>query len=200
MHHDLITVPLGQRRPGIFWLRLYDGDAAHVAVVTEVPGNPSSSVTNAISQIAYYIQSRFQLDAARLALYEIWPSGSPTGDQPTIHRVRFGHGPAWQEGTRDEIEALIGASLVELPAHAELYQRVITLGGGVTTEIIRPLFAALPVEQLPPPHNPSRCRHIDRFRQIADKQDAHDAQGRKLEDDLEVGRAFLTTLTLDDLR
>jgi hypothetical protein len=68
VHHDLITVPLGHRRPGIFWLRLYDGDATHVAVVTEVPGNPSSSVTNAISQIAYYIESRFQLNAERLAL------------------------------------------------------------------------------------------------------------------------------------
>lgn len=200
VHHDLITVPLGHRRPGIFWLRLYHGDQGHLAVVTEVPGNPSSSVTNAISQIAYHIETSFHLDPDRLALYEIWPSGSPTGDQPTIHLVRFGQGPAWQDATRDEIEALIGGSLPELPAHAELYQRVIALGGGVTTEIIRPLFEALPVEQLPPPHNPSRCPHIDRFRHIADTQDGPDAQGRGLEDDLQAGSAFLTTLTPDDHR
>jgi len=199
LHHDLISVPLGHRRPGIFWLRLYHGDTGHIAVVSEVPGNPSLSVTNGISQIAYYIETEFQLEAGRLVLYEIWPSGSPTGDQPTIHRVQFGQGPAWQDATRDDIEALIGAALPELPDHAELYQRVLSLGGGVTTEIIRPLFEALPVDQLPPPHNPSRCTHIDRFRQIADQHDTPDAQGRWLEHDLEIGRMFLKTLTPDDL-
>ncbi len=41
MYHDLVEVPCGNRRPGIFWLRLYKGSAHLVAIVTEVPGNPS---------------------------------------------------------------------------------------------------------------------------------------------------------------
>lgn len=113
--------------------------------------------------------------------------------------MQFGQAPAWQDATRDAIEKLIGGTLAELPDHAEFYRRVLSLGGGVTTEIIRPLFEALPVDQLPPPHNPSRCRHIDRFRQIADEQNTPEGR-RWLEHDLEVGRAFLTTLTPDDLR
>jgi hypothetical protein len=66
VHHDLITVPLWGDRPGIFWLRLYRGQGRYVAVVTAVPGDPSGSITNCISRVAYHVQR--QLTSRRVSL------------------------------------------------------------------------------------------------------------------------------------
>ncbi len=50
-HHGLIEVPLAGRPAGIYWLRFYRGTPRSVALLTEVPGNPSLSVTNAMSRV-----------------------------------------------------------------------------------------------------------------------------------------------------
>ena len=169
IHHDLIAVPLGHREPGIYWLRLYKAaDGRHVAIVTEVPGNPSFSVTNAMSRMAYYIAERFQIDATRLVLYEVWPGGSVGHDVAGFKRVSAAtEAPSWNDASRDEVEALVGQALPSLPGHDELYKRVLALGGGLRREIWRQVFFAIPVKDLPPPHNPSNCTHSDRFRRIA---------------------------------
>ena len=198
VHHDLITVPFGNREPGIFWLRMYERGADRIAVLTEVPGNPSSSVTNSISSIAHHIEKRFGVSSDHLVLFEIWPRGSVGVDIPNVKRVRPGRAPVWTDSSRAEIEALVGGPLPELPTHEELYRRVLALGGGVMEERRRPVFEPVPVSDLPPPHNPSRCQHIDRFRHIAERtQGSADSSS---EAELEAGRAFLGTLTPDDLR
>lgn len=82
IHHDLITVPLGGRQRGIYWLRLYRSGRDHVAVVTEVPGNPSLSATNAIEEIARWIEDEFGVATGVLTIYVIWPRGSLAWGDP----------------------------------------------------------------------------------------------------------------------
>jgi len=197
VHHDLVEVPFGNRRAGIFWSRLYRGEADSVAIVTEVPGNPSLSVTNGNSRIAYYVKERFGV--TRLKLFEVWPRGSNGWDVPSVKRVRSAKlSPRWTKSSRSEVEALVGASLPELPRHRELYRRVLALGGGRIEELWRPVFEAIPVEDLPPPHLPSRCEHIERFQEIVAQVEA--VSGPSFEASLEAGRVFLGTITTDDIR
>jgi hypothetical protein len=94
-------------------------------------------------------------------------------------------------------QPIIGTVLPELPLHDELYRRVIALGGGVTQEVVRPLFEAVPVDSLPPFHNPARCRHHRRFGRMAAQQEPGSATPRA---DLAAGKAFLASLTPRDLR
>jgi hypothetical protein len=192
-------VPFGHGRPGIFWLRLYEGPAGHVGIVTEVPGNPARSVTNGISQIAYHIGKHFAIAPHRLVLYEVWPSGSPTGDSPDIHRVNLRGQTGWDKASRKEIEAHVGGALSRLPPHDDLYRRVLACGGGVTRKVLRSIFEAVPVLTLPPPHNPSRCRHSDRFGRTCHRQSASLAQRSEVVQDLESGAAFLASLSPRDL-
>ena len=67
-HHGLVKVPLGDtcQPAGIYWLRSYKGAPRCVAVLTEVPGNPSLSVTNAISRVSAFVADRFLVDLSEL--------------------------------------------------------------------------------------------------------------------------------------
>ena len=59
------------------------------------------------------------------------------------------------------------------------------------------MFAAIPVEELPPPHNPSRCKHLARFRRLVDLM--HE-RGLSAEEATEAaGGEFLASLTPEDL-
>lgn len=209
VYHDLLTVPLGRRNPGIFWLRLYaTSQRDHVAVVTEVPGNPSSSVTNCVSRIAYSIERRFGIPPGRLVLYEVWPQGSPA-DNPGIRRVDLGEAPDWANASKADIEAIIGCVLMDLPSHDELYRRVLALGGGAMREVFRSVFEAVPVADLPPPaflatltrRDLRRCEfHKARWKDIADESvRVIEALGRRDAQDY-VEAAQHAHLRRDDLR
>lgn len=194
VHHDLISVPFGDGEPGVYWLRLYEGASRYVAVVTEVPGNGSSSIMVATEQIAVFILQEYGISPENLTLFEIWPRGCLDGG-PVVHRVVAG--PKWIDSSRDDIEALVGAPLPELPAHEDLWGQVVARRI-VMDEQWRPVFEAVPVAELPPPHGPFKCRYRDRFKLIEERTQVgaeswHDA-------DLAAGRAFLGTLTADDLR
>ena len=196
-HHGLLTVPQGQVRPGIYWLRLFEDAGRYIAVVTEIPGNPAGAVTNAVEEIAKAITGRWGGLPADLVFFEVWPAGSPGWSETNVQRVQFRGQTKWADSNRAEIEELVGGSLPDLPAHEELYEQVLAIGGGVVEEIRRPVFAALPVEELPPPHNPSRCKHLARFRRLADL--AHE-RGMSGDDATKAaGREFLASLTPDDL-
>lgn len=220
-HHDLIRVDFGRRQPGIYWLRLYKAEGAAVAILTEVPGNPGLSVTNAVSSIASFVARESNLDLRELVLYEVWPSGGPvsshinrvsltsTGQevvphvgpgkrQKVITGTRFTGSPEWGDATWVEVEALLGQPVSHLPEHEELYKRVCDLGGGVVEEVRRPVFEALPVEELPPPHNPSGCKHYVRFEELEASLDP-DEFPHWIERGVEAGRRFLDTLTPEDI-
>jgi hypothetical protein len=190
-------LPLGERKPGVYWLRLLTSDEGHsVAVATEVPGNPAMSVTNAISRVADYVMQRFQIRRGRLRLYQVWPRGCH-GAESGVKYVSIDHGLAWRRASRREIETIVGLRMPVLPSHSELYARVLALGGGVSRETWRPIFEAVDVGDLPPPHRPFQCAHAARFETILnagasafpDSGDAH----------LAAGREFLNTLTAADL-
>jgi len=199
-HNGLINVPAALGDPSIYWLRLYSAHSSSVVVVTEVPGNPGQSVTNAIERVADFTCTSFSLDPVQLVLFEMWPKSSRW--TPSVKRVviprRRGTQPAWIRSSRAEIEQYIGRKLSDLPLHDALYAAVRALGGGVLVERRQDTFTALPVEELPPPHSPSRCDHASRFRQIASRLVS---EGRPTRDiSLAAGREFLASLSPADLQ
>lgn len=188
-YHDLIKVPLS--KPGIYWLRLYrESSGSSVAIVTEVPGNPGKSVTNAISEVADYITVSFRVDSERLKLYQIWPRRAGARGGAEYRRVMLsGAHPEWSSVASQEVEDLVGGRLPTLPRHEALYSRVLSLGGGNSQEIYRWVFEAIPVGRLPPPHNPSNCVHFGRFKTLLDGGMAPTV----------AGQVFIATLTPADL-
>ena len=100
--------------------------------------------------------------------------------------------PEWRTVTREDIEGHVGCALPDLPAHDELYQRVLERGGGTVPNIYRDVFEAVNVKDLPPFHNPSRCAHHSTFELLVDMAKgplwSHD-------DDLKIGQQFMLTLT-----
>ncbi len=197
-YHDLIVVPHQGSEPGIYWLRLYQEGEQHVAVVTEVPGNPGLSVTNAIKRITRYLTERFGVEDEHLALFEVWPSGALEGITLCWSRVDSpGGDPDCAPTTRGAVEAIIGGTLGDLPEHDILYARVGTLGGHVWQKQWRKIFVPLPVTELPPPHNPSKCAHAERFNRLAAAVWSDESTGE--DRDREIGRQFLASLTANDL-
>ncbi len=196
VHHGLITGPIGSGEPGIYWLRLYVGASDHIAVVTEVPGNGSFSVMNGTEQISSFLAAQHGLSLNNLTLFEIWPSGSfQIGT--LVHRVLAGPELAWIESSRSEIEALVGAALPELPSHQDLWAQVVARRH-VMDEQWRPVFKAVEVAGLPPPHGPFKCQHRDRFDLIRQQMEVGAESWH--EANLVAGRRFLATLTPEDLQ
>jgi hypothetical protein len=163
IYHDLLTVSyVDSRRAGIYWLRLFrDGDR-YVAVITEVPGNPSFSVTNAISEITIHIMQEFEIRPDRLSAYQIHPRRTDYGET-NVKRVSVGRYPSWEGSSRAEIEADLGIPLPELPAHEELYRQVLQRGGGTYRNIYRAIFEAVDPTELPPFYDPFKCKHFERL-------------------------------------
>jgi len=196
VYHDLIVLPLGREQPTIFWLRLFKkADSSYVAVVTEVPGNLSTSVVNCISGILSEILRRFELTATQLVVYEIFPR-TYRGGRTELDRVRFQPDPSWRAVDRAAIEHDCGQPLPPLPDHAELHQRVLDAGGGRYITIRQDVFEAVDVGSLPPPHNPYQCAHGSRFEELR----VADGKGRvrSFVDLLAVGRTFMNGLSKAD--
>lgn len=215
-HHGLIEVPLPGRASGIYWLRFYRGEPRCVAVLTEVPGNPTLSLVNAVSRISDFVARRFEVELTDLIIFQVWPKGAvgkprvervtftddgsektpwarESRDLAAAERARFTGRPKWWDSTKDAIEAIVGVPLESLPDHEELYAAVRALGGGTTQELWRRVFEAVDVDTLPPPHNPSKCRYAKRFvgidRRLAKKGPV---------DELAAGREFLATLSPEE--
>lgn len=199
VHHDLITVSSSRRRPpGIHWLRLYKDGNEHLAVITNVPGNPGRPATNSIEDIARHILDGFGIEASQLTLFEVWPRGASEGIGPSWKSVTtVSSSRHWTDTTRSAVEGVVGVPLPELPGHDDLYSRVLALGGGRWEDIWRPVFEAFPLAELPPPHNPAKCEHVDRFHQI--EEEVKDESGSRELDQIEAGRQFLATLSSADL-
>lgn len=191
VHHGLLTL---RDRGGIYWLRLYRS-VPSVAVVTEVPGNPGPSAVNAIEMVMEEVGARFRQGSAVRIWFVIIPRGAHGARQRSMWRVALGPRRPWDDVTRRDIERVIGLRLRPLPAHRELYAMVRRAGGGSTVEESRDVFEAIPVQDFPAPHNPSRCDHYTRFQRIG-----RDLAGPHDEPDWQrVGRAFLASLTSADI-
>jgi hypothetical protein len=168
--------------------------------LTEVPGNPSFSVTNGMPKILPHLRERFDLPAdAEVIVYEIWPKGAYGDPQSRVMRVPLLKEVSYQKATRKQIQRLLGEPLLELPPHEELHRRVLAIGGGVTEDKWRHIFVAIPVTDLPPPQLPFNCLHLERFQAMQAAGDvgesANDRSARK-----SLGQRFWDSLTCDDLR
>jgi hypothetical protein len=206
IYHDLIDVPHGVRKTGIYWLRLFREGSAYIAIVTEVPGNPSFSVTNGIEVIGYHIAEEFQIDPPGLSLYQIHPSTN-TYSEANVRRVTMdysrgnpphGWSPGWYGASRAEIEGHIGAPLPELPTHEDLYERVLGRGGGVYNNIYREIFEAVNARGLPPFRGPFRCAHSARFKRMEEEAEGPHKTRLTFRDEQRLGREFTDALTEDD--
>ncbi len=196
VYHDLLMVPRPSGTPWIYWLRLLRSGDTSLAVVTNVPGDPSGSSTNRIETVAEYVQSTFHAPSMRL--FDVWPRRAREYGEPRWCEVPLTDiNRRWPETSRAQLEEEIGVPLPDLPSHDELYRRVIALGGGTEQEVYVRVFEAFPVERLPPPHLPARCAHLGRFHEIEAALTARFSNG--IERSLEAGRCFLATLTPVDL-
>jgi len=215
-HHGLVKIPLGGRPDGIYWVRFYRGDPACVAVLTEVPGNPSLSLTNAISTIASTLAGRFSVNLRELVVFDVYPrhGGRPaawtrvsfTHDgterapgrgqwRREVAKNQFTSEPEWWSSSRREVERLVGAHLPDLPSHEELLDQVRAEGGGTSQAIWQAVFTAVEVSELPPPHNPSSCHWAPRFEAIASRKVRRGGSTQGLD----AGREFIQTITPEDL-
>lgn len=193
IYHDLLTVPSGSRKTGLYWLRLFRQGGRYVAVITEVPGNPGFSVTTIISGITIHILQEFGIGSDQLTAYGIYPRVSDL-DSTSVCQVKAGPPVSWKRSSLAEIEADLGIQLPELPHHEELYRQVLQRGGGSRTNIYHDIFEAFPVADLPSFRNPFKCVHSERFKTM--KADAEKESPRY--DQERVGRAFADTLTTVD--
>ncbi len=194
LFHDLIMAPAREHGYGVYWLRLYAVGATRVAVVTEVPGNPGQSVVNASEAIVEEILRQFEVDAGSLALFLVMPSGF-TGGALTAWQVHDSPELRWDRVTIGDIEGFVGQPLAALPAHVDLLDRVLALGGDANDEVHEPVFEAIPVDKLPPPHLPFKCALAERFEAIKANVGPEDVDQA---DSVRLGEQFLATLTADD--
>lgn len=198
LYHDMFIAGHGFGGPGIYWLRLWQRESGHIAVVTQVPGNPGPSITNGHSSIVACIAERFEVSADRLTFFEIWPSGAIDEGMPAQYMlVTHGStGPEWLDAELAEIEREVGEALPPLPPHEELVNLVREAGGMLPEPIFEQQWEALPVAELPFPHNPSSCAHIGRFQEL-DRQLVREVADRD-ERRVEIGRRFIESLTATD--
>ncbi|MHB8246475.1 MAG: hypothetical protein ACYDGN_14225 [Acidimicrobiales bacterium] len=199
-HNGLITCPFGwERKPVICWLRLFQdptGDPKWIAIVTEVPGNPGGSISNQHPTVQAALLNQFGTELDSIALFHAWPKGCLSGDNARWSKIDRNGYAEDRDASRPVAECLVGQSLPDLPEHQELYRQVLDLGGGMWDEDFRRVFEAVPVADLPPPHNPAACAHHARFDQIlAGLPDTDDWMDRNLE----AGRLFVASLTPEDL-
>lgn len=198
VHHDLVKVPLGgYKEPGIYWLRLYAGNCGYVAVVTEVPGNPGLSVTQAREHLVRWVNAQHVKASDRLVLYEVWPKGSQL--TPSVCRVDVDDARSSKESSRSAIEEEIGTSLRPLPEHTELYARVLGLGGGVIEECWRRVYKAIRVSELPPPHSMHKCFYEPLFKELLAAVSAEHPELHWNDQELEAGRRFIVRVRAEDL-
>ena len=191
LYHDLFCMPKSHR--GIYWLRLYRLKRGRFhALVTELPGNNGMSAGNGASMIHKVIAKKFSIDPQALDLVIIWPKLRNFGAQQ-MERASYSlkTDPGWQQINRATIEDVVG-KLPPLPSHADLFKQVLACGGRMR-ETFRDVFEAIPVGELPPPHGPYQCQHIDRFKKMLGRSESFVRS-------LVAGRAFIDSLTPDDLR
>jgi hypothetical protein len=192
VYHDLIRV-----RNSIYWLRLYQIDDRHVAVITEVPGNPGRNSMNGLDAIVDYLGRSLKIDVATLSFFQVWPSGY-TEAATDVSRVTLGPNPHWTEVDWSAILDVVG-QLPAIPEHGELLKSVAALGGSEREPIMRDVFQAIPVGELPPPHAPFNCAHADRHDQIKAELNDPEDEGNLMDRELRAGKLFLQTLTPADL-
>lgn len=195
--NDAVMVTLGDQIVGVYWLRTYRSAAESVAIVTEVPGNPGRSSTNAISRIASQLIAMELVPTGRTRWFICYPGGL-SSDQTIYSEVAIGPdgSPAWKEPEieRGHIESLLGLRLTLLPSHDETLRRVLEIGGQLAPppSVIR--WRVMPRESLPPPENPFRCDlHREYLDFTRDRIGTDDERQRRA-----VGAAFFDTLTPAD--
>lgn len=185
-YNNLIKVASEEFPQGsIYWLRLLCEDSRTVAIVTEVPLNPGAFMKEITNDIQLHIERVLSIDMHDLTFYRVLPRGYPHPDAPIVFTKDK------RSISLNRLGTSLGLQLPDLPANLELRRKVIELSGAETKYERRDVFEAVPVTDLPPPHNPFRCAHRSRFNTMADEARWMDLS--------EVGRRFINSITVDDV-
>jgi hypothetical protein len=186
----LVSLDSGGARRSIYWVRLFRRAAGEtLVIVTEVPGNPGASVSNAANLHHDLIQEH-ELSPGESEFIHHYPRGAFGDDPGSYYRHRLGSQVA-EETSRSELEAELGIPLPSLPTHATLLASVQKLGGGTTRELLRDKYEAIPVEALPAPHAPHECAYRHLF---AEAQTTLSASLPRETGERQAGEAFLRRL------
>ncbi|MDQ6884217.1 MAG: hypothetical protein M3077_08295 [Candidatus Dormibacteraeota bacterium] len=162
--------------------------------MTEVPGNPGMSVTNASSFLPMEVAETLAIDERTLDVFIVWPRRKHPKQASEAADYSLAPGPSnpeWRRTSRRAIEALVGP-LPELPPHDALFDAVLARGGR-SHEWDRPIFEAVPVTGLPPFHAAYQCAHRARFESMISG-----SKRRTIEESLAAGRCFIASLTAAD--
>jgi hypothetical protein len=185
-YNDLINLMSENSSPGcIYWLRLLCEDTCVVAIVTEVPLNPGLPMYHNTDDISRHIEHILSIDTQDLTFYRVVPRGYPIPEAPAVFTEDK------RSMSLDVLEGSLGLKLPRLPENLELRRSVMELGGAEAKYERREFFEAVPVTDLPPPHNPYRCAHSGRFNAMATEPGWMGLP--------EVGQRFLDSLTSDDI-
>jgi hypothetical protein len=141
------------------------------------------------------VVDQFGVDLGSVEWFHVWPVGC-FGDQSSWSKIDNQGYALDRHVTRAAVERLVGERLLDLPEHEILHQQVLDLGGGVWDRAYRSVFDAFPVDELPPPHNPSSCQHHERFKAIL--RELPKADGA-MDRSLEAGQLFLESLSSEDI-
>ncbi len=198
--NDPVAIPPERRGRGVYWLRIYRDENAAVVLVTEVPGNPGSSISNSASRIARWILDNVLDGVSDVRWFHCYPAGmydiEPKVRYAELTFAEPDLAPIWRNHRipRKRIEELIGQPLTLLPDHDEVLMRVIAAGGSLTAQPNLPRYVVVDVADMPPPKNPFRCVHHKRFQAFVKAYPPRldDRYGREARD------AFYATLTAGD--
>lgn len=194
VYEGVFVVSAVHGHPGVYWLRAFARGRRAVAVLTDVPWNAGGSAVNFIDQVSQEVGERVLPHAREIEWFTTYVS-SETESEGYFARVRIipGERARWDPRLeREDLEHAIGRALPHIPDAAELKERVLE-AGGVEEEPAPPRrFVLIEPSHLPPPHNPSRCGHYERFKSLA--------VGPTRSDAIVAGTQFQDSLTSDDYR
>jgi hypothetical protein len=153
-----------------YWLRIYREESAAVVLVTQVPGNPGSSIMNGASRIARWILSDLLQTATDIRWFHCCPGGMYGFEPKTRYaELTFAEpdlAPTWRGHriARKRSEELIGQPLTLLPGHEEVLRRIIAAGGSLTEQPIVPRYIVADAADVPPPNTPFRACSTSAFK------------------------------------
>lgn len=156
---------------GLCHMRVYRDDETVVALAVELDDNPGPSIVNGAERLIERVAAVF---GGPQRTFLQFPGTRPTWTEVSF-RERGGQAEFDREIPHVEIETLVGATVV---IESDAMSRAEEIGGEK-----HPLLALIPPEEperhllaeiqavsvadLPWPHNPSRCAHIDRFNDVS---------------------------------
>ena len=177
--NDPVVLPWasGDGVEAVFWVRIYRDPRSAVVIIADVPANPGPWPDTVATDITEQIARDYLAGDLEVRWFLCYP-GHFYPREPSHTRyfeAGFCGGSRTyprgnEEVLRSEISAAIGQPLQLMPAHEEVLERVLAAGGSLQAGVRPARFVILPARSIPPPANPSRCAHRERYQAVSPGQ------------------------------